>query len=164
MPFVRLSKLALVAGLAIFALMVTLNNVTDYGSNEAFVRHVLAMDSIFPESTLRWRAVTDPGLQTAAYWGIIATEGLPGFLFTIPAVQMAARLREPRVEFRASLRWVAAGTGLAFLLWFVGFMVVGGEWFLMWQSSTWNGQEGAFRFYVTVLAAAVYVMLETDEP
>jgi predicted small integral membrane protein len=41
---------------------------------------------------------------------------------------------------------------------------VGGEWFLMWQSSTWNGQEGAFRFYVTVLAAAVYVMLETDEP
>jgi predicted small integral membrane protein len=164
MPIVRLSKLALVAGLALFALMVTLNNITDYGSNEAFVRHVLAMDTIFPESTQRWRAVTDPGLQTAGYWGIIAAEGLTGLLFTTAAVQMAVRLRAPRAEFRASLRWVAAGTALAFLLWFVGFMIVGGEWFLMWQSSTWNGQEGAFRFYVTVLAAAVYVMLETDEP
>ena len=164
MPVIRLSKLVLVAGLALFALLVTLNNITDYGSNEAFVRHVLAMDTVFPESTQRWRAVTGPSLQTAAYWGIIAAEGLTGLLFTITAVQMTARLRAPTPLFRASLRWVAAGTALAFLLWFVGFMVVGGEWFLMWQSSTWNGQEGAFRFYVTVLAAAVYVMLDTDEP
>ncbi len=159
MPVIRLSKLVLVAGLALFALLVTLNNITDYGSNEAFVRHVLAMDTVFPESTQRWRAVTDPGLQTAAYWGIIAAEGLTGLLFTIAAVQMTAWLRAPTPLFRASLRWVAAGIALAFLLYFVGFMVVGDEWFLMWQSSTWNGQEGAFRFYVTVLAAAVYVML-----
>jgi hypothetical protein len=25
----------------------------------------------------------------------------------------------------------------------------------MWQSSTWNGQEAAFRFYLTVLAVRV---------
>ena len=36
---VRLSKLVMVAGLALFALLVAADNVTDYGSNEAFVRH-----------------------------------------------------------------------------------------------------------------------------
>jgi predicted small integral membrane protein len=42
-------------------------------------------------------------------------------------------------------------SALAFLVWFFGFMVVAGEWFAMWQSATWNGQEAAFRFYVAVL-------------
>jgi predicted small integral membrane protein len=27
----------------------------------------------------------------------------------------------------------------------------------MWQSQTWNGQEAAFRFYVTILAALIFV-------
>ncbi len=53
---------------------------------------------------------------------------------------------------------VAAGL-LAFLVWFFGFMVVAGEWFAMWQSQTWNGQEPAFRFYVTALAVLIFVCL-----
>ena len=52
------------------------------------------------------------------------------------------------------------GVTLAFLLWFSGFMVVGGEWFAMWQSKTWNGQEAAFRFYMTALAVLLFV----DQP
>ena len=43
-----------------------------------------------------------------------------------------------------------------FLVWFLGFMAVGGELFLMWQSETWNGQEPAFRFYVTILLVLIY--------
>ena len=27
----------------------------------------------------------------------------------------------------------------------------------MWQSSTWNGQEAAFRFYMTILAVLIFV-------
>jgi predicted small integral membrane protein len=46
---------------------------------------------------------------------------------------------------------------LAFLVWFFGFMVVAGEWFAMWQSATWNGQEAAFRFYVAVLGVQIFV-------
>jgi predicted small integral membrane protein len=56
-----------------------------------------------------------------------------------------------------------AGISELFGPWFVGFMVIGGEWFLMWQSSTWNGQEAAFRFYLTVLAVSAYVLLDTGE-
>lgn len=43
----RIAKLVMVAGLAGFAGLVALNNLVDYGSNYAFVRHVLSMDTTF---------------------------------------------------------------------------------------------------------------------
>ncbi|MBV8119353.1 MAG: DUF2165 family protein [Alphaproteobacteria bacterium] len=46
---------------------------------------------------------------------------------------------------------------IGFVVWFFGFMVVGGEWFAMWQSAKWNGQEATFRFYLTILAVLLYV-------
>ena len=51
---------------------------------------------------------------------------------------------------------------VAFLVWFFGFMVVAGEWFDMWQSKTWNGQDAAFRFYMSVLA--VLILLNHSDP
>ena len=51
------------------------------------------------------------------------------------------------------------------LVWLVGFgfMVVGGEYFAMRQSKTWNGQEAAFRFYMTMLAVLIFVMQPDGE-
>jgi len=51
-----------------------------------------------------------------------------------------------------------AGAGLGFLLWFTGFMVIGGEWFAMWQSKEWNGVPSAFRFDVILLLVLIFVM------
>jgi predicted small integral membrane protein len=39
---------------------------------------------------------------------------------------------------------------LSLLMWLVVFLDVGGEWFLMWQSKTWNGQDAAFRMFTVV--------------
>jgi predicted small integral membrane protein len=35
-------------------------------------------------------------------------------------------------------------------MWLVPFLSIGGEWFLMWQSKTWNGQDAAFRMFTVV--------------
>jgi predicted small integral membrane protein len=64
----------------------------------------------------------------------------------------------PGAVFNEAKGLVIAGAALAFLLWFFGFMVVAGEWFAMWQSATWNGQDAAFRFYVAVLAVLIFVI------
>ncbi|HAE48509.1 MAG TPA: hypothetical protein DCK97_13910, partial [Tistrella mobilis] len=56
----RVAKIVMVLGLSAFAFLVTFNNLTDYGSNFAFVSHVLAMDDTFPGNALMWRAITDP--------------------------------------------------------------------------------------------------------
>ena len=39
-----------------------------------------------------------------------------------------------------------AGVVLSLVLWLGGFLAIGGEWFAMWQSPTWNGAESAGRF------------------
>lgn len=56
-----------------------------------------------------------------------------------------------------SLARAYIGGGIAFLLWFAGFMIVAGEWFAMWQSHDWNGQAAAFRFYATMLGVLIFV-------
>jgi hypothetical protein len=38
---------------------------------------------------------------------------------------------------------------------------VGGEWFLMWQSKMWNGQEEAFRMF-TILGMAFLVVVQRE--
>ena len=70
----RASKAALVAAVALFASLVTFGNLTDYNTNFVFVQHVLSMDTIFPFSTIKYRAITSPALHHAAYAFIIAAE------------------------------------------------------------------------------------------
>jgi len=153
----RLVKVVMVASTAAFALLVTANNLVDYGSNYAFVQHTLSMDTVFPDSVLKGRAIADPALWSAAYWLIIAAEAATGIVLAVAALDLVRTLRAPAAAFNAAKQFVAIGVGLGFLLWFTGFMVVGGEWFAMWQSRTWNGQEAAFRFYITLLAVLIFV-------
>ena len=48
------------------------------------------------------------------------------------------------------------------MLWLVAFMDVGGEWFLMWQSTTWNGELAAFRMF-TVAGISLLIVLQPEE-
>jgi predicted small integral membrane protein len=155
---VRLVKVAMVASCALFALLVTFNNLVDYGSNYAFVRHTLSMDTTFPGNALTGRAITSPTLWTLGYWLIIAAEAATGLLLTFGALRLGLAVRGPATLFAAAKPVVALGIGLGFLLWFTGFAVIGGEWFAMWQSKEWNGVPSAFRFYVTLLLVLIFVM------
>ena len=84
-------------------------------------------------------------------------EGLSGIALAVATISLAWRLRSDGVHFNHAKRFVIIGAALGFLVWFFGFMVVGGEWFSMWQSAMWNGQEAAFRFYMTILAVLIFV-------
>lgn len=153
----RIAKIAMVGSLAVFALLVAFDNLFDYGTNFAFVRHVLSMDTTPPGNALLYRRVTAPALWDAAYGLIILGEGLTGLALGLAAFALLRRLRAPAARFNQGKRLVFVGVGLGFLVWFFGFMVVGGEWFQMWRSAAWNGQAAAFRFYMTLLAVLIFV-------
>src|SRR6516164_8174149 len=55
--------------------------------------------------------------------------------------------------------WAIAGLTVGFGLWFFGFMVIAGEYFAMWQSKLWNGQEAAFRIATEMLGVLIFVSL-----
>ena len=157
-PCPRFAKILLTASLAAFAFIVAYDNVVDYAANYEIVRHVLSMDTTFPTNTLRTRAITNSALWNGAYIAIITTEGLTAFAFTKGAYDLLRNLRAPAQRLHVAKRFIIIGATLAFLLWFTGFMVIGGEYFSMWQSTTWNGQESAFRFYITVLLVLLVVL------
>ena len=156
-PTIRLAQSLFVAYIGVFGLLTAFGNITDYGSNFAFVQHVMSMDTIFPESHLHYRAITSPAFHHAAYWLIILVEALIGAILAFASVRLALALRGPAARFAAAKHYTVIGVGLGFLLWFTGFAVVGGEWFDMWQSKDWNGVPSAFRFYVTLLAVAIFL-------
>jgi predicted small integral membrane protein len=156
MRITRLAKIAMCLALGLFCLLVAYDNIADYGTNYVFVQHTLSMDTTFP-STLRDRAITNPLLWQLAYAGIIAAEGATGALFLAGAASLWRARHASADTFNAAKHYAIAAGLLAFLLWFFGFMVVGGEWFAMWQSPSWNGQEPAFRFYVSVLAVMIFL-------
>lgn len=153
----RLSKVVMCLCLASFAFLVTFNNITDYGSNYNFVMHVMSMDTTFPGNALMYRSITSPTLWAVAYWAIIFAEGVTCVLFLFAALRLWQARNLSGAEFDAAKWTVALAAMVGFLVWFFGFMVVGGQWFAMWQSPNWNGQEAAFKFYVTIMAVLIYV-------
>ena len=162
MKILRFGKALSVASLAIFALLTGISNIADHQTNFPFVQHVLSMDTIFPGSALKARAILNPFVWTLAFWAIIATEFLTGLLLAIGSIQLARNIGNPNGFVRAKC-WVYGGCSLGFLLWFFGFIVIGGEWFGMWQSGTWNGIESAFRFVMVILAVLILVAMPEQD-
>lgn len=163
MLVMRVSKVAMVAAIAFFASLVAFGNITDYQSNFGFVWHVLAMDTVFPDAAIKYRAITSPVLHHAAYMLIIAAETVTAILCWIGTVRLARALRADAVAFNAAKGFAVAGLTLGFLVWQVGFMSIGGEWFGMWMSKEWNGVPDAFRFFITILAVLIYLALKDEE-
>ncbi len=155
MLITRLAKIVMCLALGLFCLLIAFDNVTNYSTNYLFVQHVLSMDTTLPGNSLKYRAITSPVLWQLAYAAIIAAESLAGLLFVVGAVALWRVRLAPAATFNHAKGYAIAGAALAFLIWFFGFMVVGGEWFAMWESPTWNGQEAAFRFYMAALAVLI---------
>lgn len=155
----RVVKAAIVLQIGVFALLVGWNNIVDYGSNFSFVQHVLTMDTTFEGNRLTGRALHAPLWHHAAYALIILCELGTGLLCLCGAWRVFRQRGGSLQEFHRALMPASRGLLLGFTLWFGGFMIIGAEWFLMWQSPVWNGQEGAFRFLVCILLTLVFIHL-----
>jgi predicted small integral membrane protein len=160
---VRASKCALLLAVGLFYLLVVFNNLTDYDSNYQFVHHVLMMDSTFPQNAGMWRAINSTWVHHAFYDSIILWEAVTTVLALWGAAKMAARLKATAAEFNLSKRFGIAALTLSLLMWLVAFLSVGAEWFLMWQSKAWNGQEAAGRMFNVIGLLLIYVAMPEFE-
>lgn len=155
----RLALFVAVAGSGLLTLLIAFSNITDYATNFEFVKHVLSMDTIFENSTVKYRSITSEGLHHTAYIFIIALETAMAYFFITSSIQLYLKLKREKEEFNAAKKNAYIGIALGIILWFIGFTVVGGEWFSMWQSADWNGLDPADRittfFMLTYLALVV---------
>ena len=136
----------------------SLNNILDYQSNFEFVRHVLSMDTTFEGNKLMNRAIETSYLHHIAYAVIIILEASIGLINLVAAGLMISAIRtSDSMRFSRAKGVAIIGLTIGFILWFGGFLIVGAEWFLMWQSPSWNGQTAAFRFSSIILGSLIFL-------
>ncbi|MBT2394949.1 DUF2165 domain-containing protein [Streptomyces sp. ISL-100] len=147
----------LVATVALYMALVAFGNITDFGTNQEFVRHVLAMDTTFKDEDLMWRSIDSPTVHNIAYIAIIAWETVAALVLIVATAQWARALRGG--EFGRARRVATLGLLMVLLLFGAGFIAVGGEWFAMWQSDDWNGLDAATRNFLVAGLTLVVVHL-----
>lgn len=146
----------------LYGLFVLMGNLMDYDSNYQFVKHVLSMDTTFEGNALMWRAITVPWMWTVGYIGIILAEAVFAALGLIGGIKLFLRRDADAATFNRAKSWGYGAYGVGFLIWFIGFIVIGSEWFAMWQSSTWNGKDTAMP--LAILWAGFAVLLALGDP
>lgn len=159
----RIAKILLLACITFYYALVVFNNLSDYDSNYQFVRHVLSMDTTFPGNHGLWRALTEPTVHLLFYWGIILWELATTAVLGWGVLRMARALKAPAAEFTQAKNPAIVGLLMGLMLWLLAFITVGGEWFLMWQSHVWNGEETAGRnFLISGVILLFIAQAETD--
>ena len=158
----RFAKAILVAAIGLMAALIVIGNTTDYYTNYLFVEHVMKMDSIFPGSHIQYRSINSPALFHAGYIFIIIMELLMAVCCLKGSWLLFKNVRSDSAIFYASKNWAVAGILIGIIIWFLGFEVVGGEWFAMWQSPAWNGLASAERI-VSFLTLVLILLHLKDE-
>ena len=159
----RLARIALASAVALYLAIVVLNNVTDYGTNYAFVQHVLAMDTTFPGNGGLWRAIHASWVVHLFYASIILWEAAACVLIAAGALRLWRVRSAPAAVFNRAKHLAIAGLALNMLQWLVAFVAIGGEWFLMWQSRTWNGNDAAGRMFLIVGVTLLFVSAPDED-
>lgn len=153
---------------ALYILLVAVGNITDYDTNFAFVQHVLSMDTtnfggkpgegLDPD--VMWRAITNPVIWNIAYIGVIVWESATAIVLVTAVVLFVRGFLGH--GFAPARRWSSIGLVMIVLLFVGGFITIGGEWFQMWRSTSWNGLDPAFRN--SVIAGIGLVLLHLPSP
>ncbi|HVZ57760.1 MAG TPA: DUF2165 domain-containing protein [Chitinophagaceae bacterium] len=159
----RLTKAVCVGAIGLLAALIAFGNLTDYGSNYAFVSHVLAMDTTFPASQVHYRSIHSPWVYHTAYGVIILAEAAMAGCCLRGSWDLVRALRAGAAAFHQAKRWGVAGILLGILIWFVGFEVIGGEWFAMWQSASWNGLGAAERVLSFLMLTLILLHLPESD-
>ena len=147
---------------AAYYLLVAIGNITDFGTNQQFVLHVFEMDTTFNDEDVMWWAVGSSAIQNLAYLLIIAWEVLIAAVLIWAVVAWVGALRAGR-GYERPRRLSTLGWTMILLLFAGGFIVIGGEWFQMWQSEDWNGLDPALQNVVVAGLALVLAHLPSRD-
>lgn len=158
---IRSCKVLLVLLLALYFAIVAFGNIADPDANLAFVGHVMSMDSLAAEASVTWRAVTLPVLHAIAYWIIILWQIAAAVLLAIGGVALWGE-RDSGPAFQQAKGTAFLGLTAGVSLYLLVFLIIGGEWFAMWQSETHNAQDASFRF-LAVTAFVFLILLQRDD-
>jgi predicted small integral membrane protein len=160
---IRASKALLLCALGFYYALVVFNNTNDYNSNLMFVRHVLLMDTTFPGNNGMWRAVHAPVVPLLFFASVVVWETVTGILCWWGGIRLLRNLRSTAATFNDAKKLGVLALTLSLVMWLTAFLSVGSEWFLMWQSKQWNGQQAADHMFAVVGILLLYLVMPDVE-
>jgi predicted small integral membrane protein len=121
------------------------------------------MDTTFPGNNGMWRAIRSPSIAMTVFVSIVIWETITCGLLLFAALRLLRNLRSDAVTFNAAKRIAVVALTMSLLMWLTAFLSVGSEWFLMWQSKQWSGQEAASRMFTVVGLILLYLVMPDHE-
>ena len=156
----RYLKIALTLAVGLLAGLWFANNLLNWEAAHGAVAYTLSQadQSGYPVHLVP--PIDSPVLTTIVLLAIVTGEGIAGALALTGAYRMwAARKLDVRA-FHAAKRYAILGSGVAVLVWFLLFQVIGGTLIMMGQSEGLLGAlEGAFRFAAYCFMTLIYLSL-----
>ncbi|GMR15269.1 MAG: hypothetical protein BMS9Abin30_0894 [Gammaproteobacteria bacterium] len=131
---IRYFKIILVFFVGLQGLLWVAANSANWNTGLENIAYVLSMEGHEVYTANIFPPVTNPALVTIAFLLILTGEFLVGAL-SLKGAWDLWRVRNSSAEvFNASKTYSILGTGMAMLVWFGGFIVIGGALFQMWQT------------------------------
>ncbi len=145
---------------ASYYLVVAFDNITNptnpNASNWPFVQGVLSGDGVPADSGFEWRFIDATWFQTVSYIGIMVMETLTGVVLLVAAI-LGLRRARVAAAWSGAQRWTYVGGILGLSVFMFGFTVVGGNWFVMYLNSKYNGLEPASQNIIHTLGMLILV-------
>ena len=159
---IRTLKAVLVGFVALMCLMYALQNMVNLDSAYVFVKTMVTREGqvLYPETF--GFAIHAPWLIWTILWIIIGSEITAGLVSAKGAWDLwTARTGG---EFEQAKTWAIVGAGLALVVWFGYFTVIGGAYLQMWQTEAGaNSLQGAFQISISSGLVLLFVNMR-DAP
>jgi len=158
---IRYLKIILVVFVGLQGLLYVAGNSANWNAGFEIVAFVLSMEGNEVYAAKIFPAVTHPALVTIAFLLILTGEFLVGALSLKGAWDLWRVRKDSADVFNTAKTYAVLGTGMAMLVWFGGFIVIGGALFQMWQTQI---GAGAFSNAFVFAATAGLILLFVSKP
>jgi predicted small integral membrane protein len=136
---IRYLKIILVLFVGLAGLFFVAGNIANWNAGRDLVGYVLSMEGHEIYGSHIFPPVTNSALVTIAYLFILMGEFFVGALSLKGAWDLWRARMENADTFNASKKYSILGTGMAMVVWFGGFIVIGGVLLQMWQTKIGSG-------------------------
>ncbi|MEQ8263976.1 DUF2165 family protein [Pseudohaliea sp.] len=155
----RGTQIALIAAVCLWGLFSALGNILDWQGTLGAVTTVATM-STWEGGGRDWRAIGSPVFISTASSGIVAFKLLSALLCGLGATRMVRERGAPVEGFAAAKATALSGCGVAMLGLFLGWIVLGEQWFELWRSPELGAAgDAAFRYGGFIGIIALFVAM-----
>lgn len=154
----RITKVLLVATVALWGFVGAFHNVLDWGGTLGAVTAATSM-ATFEGGADAWQATANPAVVWIGALFIMLSKLVAASLCTIGILNMWKARDGDADAFAAAKEYALAGCAVAVIMLFGGFIVIAEGWFELWRSDAMRGPvlESAFRYGGMIALIGIFV-------